>query len=174
MTQSKFKVLVAVFLIIIAASVRLIIPIPNVSPIASMALMGGAFFQNSIIALLIPILTLFASDAIIGFYNPLLMFGVYAAFVFMVFIGKNLIKQITIKNVILASILASLSFYIITNFFVWLEGLLYPRTFQGLVLSYWNAIPFLFYELFGTLFFNVLFFGSYYLSFRFHNYLRKI
>lgn len=166
MTQTQFRFILAILLVITAAVLRVFITIPNVTPIGAMALMSGALLQRRFVAYFIPLSALFISDAVLGFYNPLLMAGVYGAFILTVWIGSTFAKKVVLKNVIVSSIFSSISFFIVTNFFVWLEGILYPRTIEGLAICYLNAIPFFRYELAGTLGFSLLFFGVYYMAFR--------
>ena len=49
------------------------------------------------------------------------------------------------------SVLSSLIFFLVTNFGVWVEGLLYPRTLEGLLLCYTKALPFLPQQILGEL-----------------------
>ena len=72
-----------------------------------------------------------------------------------------MLKKVSVKNLIFASVTASVSFFVITNFGVWALGTLYPKTPAGLLSSYIAAIPFFQYSLIGDLFFVGLMFGVY-------------
>src|SRR5438876_11600408 len=84
MLNTRFYVLVCITLA--AAASRLIPHPPNVSPIAAMALFGGAYFASKRAAFAVPLLAMFLSDLILGLalYGTaiyLLMPYVYACFV---------------------------------------------------------------------------------------------
>jgi hypothetical protein len=146
-------------MVFIAAFVRLLPHPPNFAPIAAMALFGGAYFNKKTFAFIVPLTALFISDAIIGFYSY--AFPVYLSFALIVVIGILLLKQVNFKNLILASVSASVSFFLITNFAVWALGTLYPKSFAGLMMSYTAAIPFFHHTILGDLFFSGVMFGVY-------------
>lgn len=150
---------VVTLMIFAAAFVRLIPHPPNFSPIAAMALFGGTYFNKKSLAFIIPLVAMFLTDAIIGFYSYAWM--VYLSFALIVVLGIVMLKKVTIKNVILASLTASVSFFVITNFGVWALGTLYPKTPAGLMESYIAAIPFFQNALIGDLFFTGVMFGVY-------------
>jgi hypothetical protein len=72
-----------------------------------------------------------------------------------------MLKKVSVKNLIFASVTASVSFFAITNFGVWALGTLYPKTPAGLMESYIAAIPFFQNSLLGDLFFVGVMFGVY-------------
>lgn len=146
-------------LIIIFAVVLRLVPHPaNFAPIAAMALFGGVYL-NKRYALIIPAVAMFLSDIFLGFHNTMLF--VYGSFLLTGVIGLWLRKQKTITNIIGASLISSLFFFLITNFGVWLVGGLYAKTFTGLVNAYFYAIPFFRNTIIGDLFYIGVFFGSY-------------
>ncbi len=144
-------------MIFAAAFVRLLPHPPNFAPIAAMALFGGAYFSKKSFAFAVPLIAMFLTDAIIGFHSG--MWIVYLSFALIVVIGMLMLKKVSIKNVVLASVTASLSFFIITNFGVWAFGTMYPKNIAGLVECYIAAIPFIQNTLLGDLFFSGVMFG---------------
>lgn len=60
----------------------------------------------------------------------------------MIFIGALLKTKPSRLSVIAGAALGSFLFFVVTNFFVWLEGSLYPQVWNGLVECYTMAIPF--------------------------------
>ncbi|BDQ02629.1 DUF6580 family putative transport protein [Ignavibacterium sp.] len=144
-------------MIFAAAFVRLLPHPPNFAPIAAMALFGGAYFNKKSFAFAVPLVAMFLTDAIIGFHSG--MWIVYLSFALIVVIGMLMLKKVSIKNVVLASVTASLSFFIITNFGVWAFGTMYPKNIAGLVECYIAAIPFIQNTLLGDLFFSGVMFG---------------
>jgi hypothetical protein len=148
-------------MILFAAMVRLIPHPPNFTPVAAMALFGGAYFSRKWMAFVIPLIAMLLSDLIIGLHSG--MWAVYLSFVIIVGVGMTLIRQKKMKNIFLASVISSVLFFIITNFAVWTNGLLYPKNLTGLIACYISAIPFFHYTLLGDLFFAGVMFGLYHL-----------
>ncbi len=159
MKKSTSNFWVITLMICVAAFVRLLPHPPNFAPIAAMALFGGAYFNRKAFAFAIPLLAMFVTDAIIGFYSYAWM--VYISFALIVLLGIVMLKKVSVKNVVLASVTASVSFFVITNFGVWMLGTLYPKTPAGLMESYIAAIPFFQNSLIGDLFFSGVMFGVY-------------
>src|SRR3989338_11352794 len=127
---------------------RLIPHIPNFAPITGMALFGGVYL-NKKYALIVPLLTMLVSDYFIGFHAT--MPYVYASFLISGLIGLWLKKRRKPSNIILGSFLASLQFFLITNFGVWMGGA-YSRGLDGLMQSYIMGLPFFQWTLMGDLF----------------------
>ena len=153
------KQLVIVSIIIIAAVLRLLPHLPNVTPITAMALFSGVYFTNKRYAFLIPLLAMFLSDIYLGF--SWISLFVYASFVLVSYIGYTS-KKIRFTTILLGSV----SFFVITNFGVWLIG--YPKTIDGLVECYTLAIPFFRNSLIGDFFFaGVLYYGFNFVSNRY-------
>ena len=141
-----------------ATLVRLLPHPPNFSPIAAMALFGGAYFSKKY-ALIIPLVVLFISDIFLGFHSTIPF--VYGSFLITGLIGLWLKKHRDFKSILTGTILSSVLFFIITNFGVWLVGSLYQKNITGLIQSYVMAIPFFRYSLIGDFFYTGIFFGSY-------------
>jgi hypothetical protein len=151
----KFWVLT--LMIFAAAFVRLIPHPPNFAPIAAMALFGGAYFSKKWAAFIVPITAMFITDLFLGFHET--MWAVYLSFVLIVVIGMLMLKEKKISNVFFASVISSVSFFVITNFGIWLSTLYYEKTGAGLAMCYTAAIPFFHQTLLGDLFFVAILFG---------------
>jgi hypothetical protein len=157
--------------IFLAAMARLIPHWPNFTPIAAIALFGGTFLEKKYLAFVVPLAAMLLSDIILGFHNT--MVAVYVSFTIVVLIGILLGKKITPVTVMGASLASSVLFFLITNFGAWIGNPLYPQNFQGLIQSYIaglaffndgkNGISFFLNEVTGTLFYNGLLFGIFYL-----------
>jgi hypothetical protein len=78
-------------------------------------------------------------------------------------IGFWLKKALNVKNIIVSALLASIVFFLITNFGVWVMYDFYPKNFAGLIDSYLAAIPFMRNDILGNLFYSGVFFGAYYI-----------
>jgi hypothetical protein len=128
--KNKQAFLILILLIVAAAFMRLIIGIPNVTPIAAIALFGGTYIKRKELALVLPLAILLISDIFIGFYNPVLMAGVYGSFILIGLMGFLLRKKVNILTVTTASLSASVIFFVITNFVVWGSGTLVSHNHQ--------------------------------------------
>ncbi len=166
----------AIALIFLAAVTRLalnLLPVPphNFSPIAAIGLFGAAYFSRQAFTLAIPFIALFLSDLILNNviysqYYPeftlITSWWIYAAFSLVMLAGWWLLRhKVSPIRVISASLLASAVFFLITNFSVWLEGTMYPKTAAGLMACFTAGLPFLKNTVQGDLFFSAVLFGTY-------------
>jgi hypothetical protein len=156
------RFLVLAGLILAAAFTRLIPHPPNFTAIGAMALFGGAYLSRKSFAFAVPLIAMFLSDIIIGFHPG--MYAVYLSFILIVMVGMSLRNKKKLTNIFLASVSASVLFFIITNFAMWLTGTLYPKTAAGLAACFIAAIPFFHYTLLGDLFFVGILFGAFELA----------
>jgi hypothetical protein len=101
------------------------------------------------------------SDFIIGFDSIPMRIAVYGSFLLIIFMGVFIKSHVNAKNIVFGSLLASILFFVITNFAVWAIGGMYPKTAVGLGEAYFLAIPFFRNTLFGDLFYSGVFFGGY-------------
>ena len=141
------------------AMFRLLPHPPNVSPVAAMALFGGAYFSDKRVAFLVPLLALLLSDLLLGLHDT--MIYVYGGFALTVIIGFWIRKNLNISRVAIAAVGSSVLFFIVTNFGAWVTSGLYPMTTDGLMQAYVAAIPFFQNSLLGNLVFTALLFGGY-------------
>ena len=169
--NTRFIVLTGI--VIAAAFMRLIPHWPNFTPIAAMALFGGAYFGRKFLAYAIPLAAMLLSDIVIGFHNGML--AVYIAFAITVTIGLFLRKKINVTTIVSASLASSVLFFLITNFAAWLTSPhIYSADLVGLMncyaagLVFFNdgslGISFFMNEIMGGLFYNTMFFGAFYLA----------
>lgn len=175
----RFAVL-AIFMIAVAAmripNSAQLTPWANFTPIGAMGLFGGAYFTKKWKAILFPLLTLFASDLIIqsfvfnGKYGIMYSgwYWIYSIFILITFIGKWLIKKVSIQNVIVATVVASLSHWLLADFTVWIGGGIDLRTmtpltkdWAGLQQCYIQGFPFMKNFLLGTLVYSGIMFGAF-------------
>lgn len=177
----KSKIFTPRFLFITAAiflaAISRVLPHPfNFTPIAAIALFGGACLTDKRIAFIIPLLAMIVSDLMleaiagIGFHNTILY--VYSSFILITFIGIYIRNNAKAGNIIVASLISSLLFFLITNFGVWAAGG-FQFGFSGLSATLLAGIPFYNNELFGSFFFNTIIgdlffngvlFGSFYFA----------
>jgi hypothetical protein len=153
------RFLIITGMIIAGAALRLIPHYPNFTPIAAIALFGGAYFSNKKLAVIVPFAAMLLSDLVLGYHSTFL--AVYISFALIVGIGFLLQKKRTVSRILIASISASVLFFVITNFAFWLTGALYPMNIAGLATCFTAAIPFFQNTLIGDLVYTGLFFGAF-------------
>ena len=165
----RFGIL-AIFILVAALS-RLIPHPPNFSPIGGMALFGAAYFSKKHWAILVPFIALWLSSLILDnttlahYYDHFVWFShpyVYIAILVIVAFGWVMLKKVKPANLVGASIGASLIFFLVSNFGVWLTStVVYAKTFGGLMACYAAGLPFFGYTLAGDLFYIMVIFGSF-------------
>ena len=145
----------------------------NFSPVPALCLFAGALFREVRWAFAVPLVAWFLGDLGIlalvsrqyGFQEGLAMafypdqVFVYLGFVLIVLCGvaiPRVVRWLTQSNlrwsetlakwpaILGAGLLGSVSFFVLTNFFVWAmgEGMMYPLTIEGLIACYVKALPF--------------------------------
>ena len=173
------KVLDTRFLIIsgmiLLAAISRFLPIAlpsmaNFSPVGTMALFGGAYFAKKQWAFIVPMMALWLSNLILNnvFYTkyyPTFSFGfelaVFVSFALVVVIGIVLLKRVNVVNLLTANILGTIGFFLISNFFVWAGGTMYPQTMEGLGMCFTMGLPFLKNTLLSNLLFSTVMFGTF-------------
>ncbi len=152
--------IIPVLLVAIGVMLRLLPHPANFTPIAALALFGAVYLSKRN-GFLLPILALFMSDIILGFYG-LTMFFVYGSFLLTGVIGLYIREHKSILTVVGGTLFSSVLFFLITNFAVWFDPRsFYPADFSGLMMSYTAGLPFFRNSMVGDLFFTGLFFGGY-------------
>ena len=183
-TKINPRFIVLLLLIVVAVAMRFITELKystmiNFTPIGAIALFGGAYFSDRWKAILIPLLSLFISDLLINTFYYDGRFGimydgwywVYGSFILMVFFGAWIIKQVSVKTVLLASVAASIAHWLISDFGVFLgsctditTGQLYTKDIAGLVKCYTLALPYMKSFFLGTICYSAIMFGAFELA----------
>jgi hypothetical protein len=167
---------VAAFFLLVAVGVvaRLVPHIPNFAPVTATALFCGVY-MNRRLSLIAPALIMVLGDYALLYINPygstsfdhlyapwLLWHSalpyVYASFAISALVGWYAKSHRSGGIVVLAALICSVQFFLITNAGVWLEGA-YARGLDGLWQSYVAAIPFFRGTALGDLFYTCVFFG---------------
>ncbi len=158
--RTTSRLLLAVFLVVLGTSMR-VVPHPwNLTPIGAVALFSGASFDRKRWSFVIPLSALFLSDVVIGFHS--LMPVVYATFAMIVGIGFLLRERRDSPFAVGGGAVASATlFYLVTNFAVWVASPMYPHTAGGLAACYIAAIPFYGTMVAGDLLYAALLFGTF-------------
>jgi hypothetical protein len=148
-------------LILVLASVlgRLLPHPANFTPLGGTALFGGSYLPRPW-NYLAPLFVLFVTDLFLGLHGT--MAYVYFGFVITTYLGEHFLRHNrSLPRVAGISTAGALLFFLVSNFGVWMEGWLYPRTWAGLIECYTMALPFLRNSLLGDVIFSVGFFALY-------------
>ena len=132
----------------------------NFAPIAAVALFAGVYL-GLIYAITLPVIAMVISDIFIGFYSLPMMLAVYGTYVIIGLIGLAVKKYKSVETVLAGSILASVLFFLVTNFAVWQFSSWYAHTSAGLINCFIAALPFFRNTLIGNLFYTTVLFGAY-------------
>lgn len=159
MTSNHRRLAALLSAILFAAALRLLPHPPNFSPIDSMALFSGAYLGRRAIAFAAPLAALLLSDAVLGFYHG--MATVYATVALIVLIGWWLSSRRTPLRIAVGAVASAVTFFVVTNFGMWLFSGFYPVTYAGLIACYTAAIPFFQGTIAGDFFYSVLLFGGF-------------
>ena len=168
----KLRLGVIGLIIFMAAFSRLLPHPPNVAPIGAMALFGAAYFSRKYIALMVPILSMWLSDLVLNnlvygqYFDHFIWlhrgaFFTYAAFLLIGLLGIFLLKKVNVTNVIIGAFSASVLFYLVSNFGVWVSGSMYPKNLNGLLTCYTAAIPFFRNTILGDFIYCAVLFSSF-------------
>lgn len=179
MKITKSVILSLVLLTLVAALYRVFPNRPlGFAPQYAMAIFGGAIFiKNKKWAFVLPLLSMFLSDllyqalyikglsTIPGFYTG--QWQNYVLFALLTGIGF-FIKKINVPNVLAASIASPTVYFILSNFVVWAgwqgtRGFNRPKTWDGLMQCYADALPFYPNSIYATIIFSTVLFSGYYL-----------
>ena len=162
MTSNHARLAALFSAIVAAAALRLVPHPPNFSPIDAMALFSGAYLGRRWVAFAAPLAALFLSDLVLGFYHG--MATVYATVALVVAIGWSLSSRRTPLRIAGAAVAGSVTFFLITNFGMWLFSGFYPLTSAGLAACYVAAIPFFQTTVAADLVYAGLLFGGFALA----------
>ena len=162
----KVKFLISTILLV--SLFRLLPHAYNFTPVGAIALFAGAFLTDRKLAVLVSLAALAFSDLLLellygtGFYPDMIF--VYGSLFITVGIGTKLAGNTNAQRVMSATLLTSVTFFLITNFGVWALSGMYSHTFSGLMDCYVAGIPFFRGTLMGDLFYSTLLFGGFALA----------
>jgi uncharacterized membrane protein len=158
--MNKRDITVAAVLIFLGFLGRILPHPSNFTPIVAIGLFSGFYFSLKFSKFLIPLLSMFLSDMIIGFYDGIWLN--YISIIASIYIGTRIpVHKLKISFTLLAACASSLSFFVLSNFGVWLTSGMYPHTLEGLLECYVLAIPFYQNSLAGDCIYSLILFGMY-------------
>lgn len=154
------KLIVSIILISLGVVCRLLPHLWNFAPIAAMALFAGVYLGRRY-ALILPLAAMLVGDLFLGFYDWKLMLAVYASFILIGLLGTLIKKYKSLETVAAGSIVASVIFFLATNWAVWQFSPWYAKSLAGLLQCYTLALPFFRNTMLGDLFYTSVLFGAY-------------
>tara|TARA_Y100000590_G_C15669310_1_gene995694 strand:- start:940 stop:1461 length:522 start_codon:yes stop_codon:yes gene_type:complete len=134
-------------LILVLAFTRLIPHPSNFTPVLALGIFSGFYFRNFILSFFIVISSMFIGDLFLGFHNT--MFFTYSSLAVAVLVGIFL-KNFGTLGITLGGLASSIAFFLVTNFGAWVTLDMYEKNFEGLIQSYFLAIPFFHNTLIST------------------------
>ncbi len=171
MKINKSAVIIIFAILIIACSLLRVL---GFAPQLAVGVFGAAIIKDKRLAFAIPLVSMFISDIIFevlyhygysqygGFYvGQLTNYALMAAVVFIGFYARNL----KLQSIIIATLAAPTFYFLFSNFLIWINGAGFnrPKTFNGFLLCYQDAIPFFRAGLSNTIILSALFFSVYFL-----------
>ncbi len=144
----------------------------NFTSVLSLSLLGAAFIKRKYIAWAIPFGLMWMTDMLLNntvystyfdgftvFSKDLIYTGI--AFALIVLMGSKVLKNIKFTTILGSAFAASIIFFLVSNFGVWLQGSMYPKTGAGLLTCLEAGLPFFRNSLFGTSIFAMISFYGY-------------
>jgi len=150
--------MLAFCILVLGVLSRVLLHIPNFTPVIAIALFSGVYFEKKQ-AIILPLILFALSDLIIGFHNT--MFFTWGSMLLIVSIGFWLRQHKNVSMIFAASVGSAILFFLVSNLGVWMTGELYSRTLAGLTECFVMAVPFFKTTLLSTLIYTAIFFGSY-------------
>lgn len=147
-------------MILLGVACRLLPHLWNFAPVAAIALFAGVYLGRRY-AVVLPVITMLIGDLFIGFYDFKVMLAVYSSFILIGLLGSLIKKYKSLETVVATSLVASVLFYLVTNYAVWQFSPWYAKSFAGLIHCYTLALPFLRNTMLGDLFYISVLFGAY-------------
>ena len=145
-------------MVLVAAASRLIPHPLNFTPIAALAMFGGASFARKRAAFLVPFAALFLGDLVMGFYSITPV--IYGSFALIACLGFWLRGRQTVWRIAGAATAGAVLFFLTTNFGWWALSTTYPKTPSGLIECYFAGIPYFRNTLLSDLIYSALLFGG--------------
>ena len=151
-----FVLFAVVFRLLVQASAL------NFAPVAASLLFFGSRMPRR--QAWIPVAALMASDVwlttqVYGYPLRADQIVTWAWYLAIVLLGSLLQGRANVLRIAGASLAASVSFFLVSNFVVWLAWEMYPRTLHGLVACYTAALPFFRNTAVSDLLFTAAFFA---------------
>jgi hypothetical protein len=140
---------------------RLVSHPANFTAIGAVGIFAGAVMPKKW-AIVVPVAAMAISDIFLGFHS--LMVFTWGCMMLSVGIGLIMRQRIKPEAMFVGSLAASIQFFLITNWAVWMFTPMYSKGIDGLFASYAAGIPFFRNMIVGDLFYVSVLFGMYALA----------
>lgn len=153
---------ITALLLVTAGVLGRLVPHPwNMTPLAGASLFAGATLPLHV-AIAVPLATFVVSDLVIGLHP--VVWATWGACVAGSLLGRMLRGRHRVTWIVGLSVANSTTFFVLSNFAVWLQSGMYPHSVGGFVACYVAAIPFFQHSLVGDLAWTGVFFGGWALA----------
>ena len=161
------------FALIALASIARMIPHSwNFTPLAAIGLFSASYFGYRNWGILAPFISLFLTDLLLNntiysqYYEGftwITSWWIYAAYAAVIGLGIVFLhgKSVTAGRIVGVSLLASVSFFLLSNLNTFFETKLYPQTFAGFLTCLTAGLPFFKNTLLGDLLYSGVIFGAF-------------
>lgn len=139
MSERRLTAVLAIALVTLAVTLRLLPHPANFAPVTAIAIFGGAVLPRKL-ALGVPLAAMVTSDAIIGFYSTMPI--TWTCYLLIALASSLWLQKPTLVKGATLTLSSSFFFFLVTNFAVWLWSGMYASTWPGLVQCYTLALPF--------------------------------
>ncbi len=150
------KNMLAIILVIIGLSTRLVPHLSQFTAILAVAFFAGLYLRGWQ-AVAVPLSLMIISDLIIGFHDT--MFYTYGAMILISGLGLWLKSHKSFATVLGGSVASAVIFFVVTNLGAW--PTLYPMTVDGLRECFVMAIPFFRSTLVSTVAYSLVLYAGY-------------
>lgn len=157
----------AAYLLVVLAVLSRVVPFPGMNFTAEGACLLYFGARRPPREMVLPLLALMGTDfylTIFAYHYPwhtsgyLVTWAWYAA---IIVLGRILLrKHVTVTRVVGGPVIAATSFFLISNYAVWVGSILYPHTLAGLGACYAAALPFYRNDLLSTTVITAVAFGA--------------
>ena len=170
MNRSTLNWVIALTLIFIGVSLRVLPHPANFAPVAAIAIFGCAILPRRT-AVWVPLTAMVLSDAIIGFHSLIAVtWGCYALFALA---SSQWLRNRSFARGAFLTLSSSVFFFAVTNFAVWIWSGMYAHTWAGLTSCYTLALPFFRNTLLSDVIYTAALFGVFTLASRLAYHLVK-
>lgn len=171
------------FIALLTATIRLLPHPENFAPVMAVAMFGGAMFRSRLAAIVVPLAAMFVSDVVLyttRYADYGLLKGLRGQLVVYLALSAGALwamallrRARTPARVLLATLAASIFFFLFTNYVGFYSETRYPHTWAGQIESYTAAWPFFRNTLAADLLYTGLLFGGFALAERKWGLLRE-
>lgn len=174
MNLNERKSLIALILVLLAVSMRIIDHPFNATPMVAIMLFSASIFTSWSWKIGVPFTAMLVSDVALelitgnGLHDSIYL--VYFAFALVFMVGYFMLKNVTVLKVLASSTIGSLIFFLVTNFAFFYPAAAisnpalgqYSHDFNGIMAAYTAGVPFYKNMFVGDILFTSILFGAYF------------